>query len=125
MAVNEERLHRGMPPLQVEAHLAEIARSHTFDMAEHRRMSHRGSDRRTVADRATVRGLSWQRVAENVARNRGYSDTAGRAVFDWMSSKGHRRNILDASFTHTGIGVVKGKDDYYYFTQVFMLPTSE
>lgn len=125
IAVNEERGRMGLAPLQLMPALVDIARQHTLDMATSGVMGHKGLDQREVADRATSCGLAWERVAENVARNRGYSDAAGKAVFDWMSSAGHRANIVDSSFTHTGIGVVKAKDDYYYFTQVFILLTKK
>jgi uncharacterized protein YkwD len=37
-----------------------------------------------------------------------------------MDSKGHRANILNPDFTHTGLGIAEGEDGGYAFTQVFV-----
>lgn len=56
-------------------------------------------------DRAEAAGYDqWTTVGENIAA--GYQ-TPETVVDGWMNSPLHRDNILDASFTHTGIG-------YYY-----------
>ena len=39
---------------------------------------------------------------------------------DWMSSEGHRENILDDRFQETGLGVWVAPDKTVYFTQIFM-----
>lgn len=44
---------------------------------------------------------------------------AENAVRDWMSSEGHRKNIIHAAFTKTGVGIV-GVGDYILITQVFV-----
>lgn len=46
---------------------------------------------------------SWRKVAENIAV--GYA-TPASVVKAWISSPGHRRNILDCSLRHIGVGVV-------------------
>ena len=45
--------------------------------------------------------------------------TQARLIVDgWMTSPGHRRNMLDPNYTHVGIGVAaRGKD--CYATQIF------
>jgi uncharacterized protein YkwD len=37
-----------------------------------------------------------------------------------MQSAGHRKNILNPSFTHIGIGIVKGGPYGTMFTQMFI-----
>jgi uncharacterized protein YkwD len=45
--------------------------------------------------------------------------TQARLIVDgWMTSPGHRRNILDANYTLLGVGVA-AKDKMCYATQVF------
>ena len=44
---------------------------------------------------------------------------AQKAVNGWMNSKGHRENILKASYDRTGIGVAVAEDGKVYFTQNF------
>ncbi|MFZ6028361.1 MAG: CAP domain-containing protein [Chloroflexota bacterium] len=46
----------------------------------------------------------------------------------WMSSSGHRHNILNCAFEETGVGYVYAADDPgvyrygHYWTQVFAIP---
>lgn len=121
-AINITRLDKGLKPLQRDAALDRVARLHTSDMARLGKISHRGSDGKTVEGRAARADIDWQMLGENVARNRGYADPCAKAVLHWMASAGHRANILNADFTRTGMGVVRGPDGYLYFTQVFLLP---
>ena len=45
--------------------------------------------------------------------------TQARLIVDgWMTSPGHRRNILDPRYTHLGVGVA-AKDKMCYATQIF------
>jgi Ca2+-binding RTX toxin-like protein len=74
-------------------------------------------------DRAAAEGYDqWSTVGENIAA--GYT-TAESVVAGWLSSPGHRANILNASFTHTGIGYYylandTGRSNYNrYWVQVF------
>jgi uncharacterized protein YkwD len=52
-------------------------------------------------------------VAENIAQ----TTTAEDAVRLWLGSAGHRANILNCAYTHTGIGQVGGR-----WTQLFYTP---
>ena len=40
-----------------------------------------------------------------------------------MGSAGHRANILNATFTQSGMGVAVSGSGVYYFTQLFMRTT--
>ena len=45
--------------------------------------------------------------------------TQARFIVDgWMTSPGHRRNILDPNYTHIGVGVA-AREKNCYATQVF------
>ncbi|MFH0911013.1 MAG: CAP domain-containing protein, partial [Planctomycetota bacterium] len=120
--VNAARRQEGLAPLVLEDALIRIARAHTWDMARMRRISHQGRDRMTVEGRADRMEIDWLIIGENVARNRGYDDPVAKAVADWLKSQNHRANIMNPEFVETGIGVVRGRDGYIYFTQVFMKP---
>jgi len=52
-------------------------------------------------------GGSWA-VAENIAGGQGRRGKPRAIVSAWMHSSGHRRNILERSFRHIGVGVVNG-----------------
>lgn len=63
----------------------------------------------------TEAGVSYTRAGENIA----YGQSTPEAVVQsWMSSSGHRANILSSSFTTIGIGctVVNGTA---YWAQLF------
>lgn len=45
-------------------------------------------------------------------------EVAKWSVSGWMESSGHRENILNSSFSKTGIGIYYD-DGYFYITQIF------
>ena len=65
----------------------------------------RFSRARTTGGRTTY---DWN-AAEDIAR---------QAVDGWMKSPGHRRNILDGTYTESGVGVALSDNDIY-ITQLF------
>ncbi|MGX1759605.1 CAP domain-containing protein [Streptomyces lydicus] len=111
--VNKERSKAGCSPLTVNAKLTKAAQDHSKDMADHKNMSHTGSDGSSPGDRITRAGFHWNAYGENVAY--GYS-TPEKVMAGWMSSPGHKRNILDCSFKEIGVGVAQPGD---YWTQDF------
>jgi uncharacterized protein YkwD len=78
-------------------------------------LGHRGFAKRV---KRISRFLSLRAVAENVGYNKGYPDSAQRAVDTWLGSTEHRRNI-EGDFRLTGIGVVRDPQGACYFTQIF------
>lgn len=99
--VNTERARFGLPALKTAAPLADAAKSHTQDMACNLFFSHTGSNGATVWDRIAAFGYAYTYAGENVAG--GYA-TPGAVVAGWMSSPGHRANILSDKFTEIGVG---------------------
>ncbi|MCG3043377.1 CAP domain-containing protein, partial [Streptomyces sp. S1A] len=111
--VNSERARAGCAPLKVNEKLTEAARAHSQDMADHRNMSHTGSDGSGPGDRIERAGYEWRTYGENVAH--GYR-TPESVMDGWMSSPGHKRNILNCSFEEIGVGLAQPGD---YWTQTF------
>lgn len=111
--VNSERGKAGCSPLTVNAKLAKAAQDHSADMASHKNMSHTGSDGSDPGERITGAGYSWSSYGENVAY--GYS-TPEQVMAGWMSSPGHKRNILDCGFKEIGVGLAQPGS---YWTQDF------
>jgi uncharacterized protein YkwD len=56
-------------------------------------------------------------VAENIAQGQA---TSQQAVMDWMSSSGHRANMLDASHRRIGAAAYRGADGQIYWCQQFL-----
>ncbi|MFF8900268.1 CAP domain-containing protein [Streptomyces lydicus] len=111
--VNNERAKAGCSPLALNAKLTKAAQDHSEDMAAHRNMSHTGSDGSDPGARIKRAGYNWSAYGENVAY--GYSSPES-VMKGWMSSPGHKRNILDCSFKEIGVGLAQPGD---YWTQDF------
>jgi uncharacterized protein YkwD len=117
--INQYRESRNLPPLQLDDRLSTQARIHSEAMAKGEvPFSHdRFEDR---AD-AISQIIPYRSVAENVAYNQGFTDSATQAVDGWLKSNVHLQNI-EGNFALTGVGVVKNARNEYYFTQIFVLP---
>jgi uncharacterized protein YkwD len=119
--VNEQRVLKGLPPLRWNEDMARVARLHSGNMARYKFFSHQGPNGSTLHARARSLGVrGWYALGENIAFNRGFRKPVEMACQHWMSSAGHRENILDRGWTEAGIGVATAPDGSYYFTQVFM-----
>ena len=108
--INRERTRNGLPRLRVHKGVQRLARDHSLDMARYRDIWHDPYLRHEVPRRA----MAW---GENVARTTA-RDAAGRSHYLFMSSSGHRANVLRGRWTHMGIGVAK-RGRYTYITQRF------
>ncbi|GGT28577.1 CAP domain-containing protein [Streptomyces chromofuscus] len=111
--VNSERAKAGCSAVKVNAKLTQAAQDHSADMASRRTMSHTGSDGSDPGRRITAAGYTWQTYGENVAY--GYS-TPEQVMAGWMSSPGHKRNILNCTFKEIGVGLAQPGN---YWTQDF------
>ncbi|AIS02218.1 CAP domain-containing protein [Streptomyces glaucescens] len=111
--VNAERGRAGCSPVKPNATLTKAAQAHSADMAAHRNMSHTGSDGSSPGDRITRAGYDWRTYGENVAY--GYS-TPEQVMAGWMSSPGHKANILNCAFQEIGVGLAQPGN---YWTQDF------
>ncbi|MEP6788414.1 MAG: CAP domain-containing protein [Acidobacteriota bacterium] len=119
--INQKRAENGLSPLVWSDSVALIAREHSRNMAEFNFFSHKGIDNKMVSDRADDGGLlNWRSIGENIAFNRGFDDPIEKAVENWLESPTHKRNLLDASWQESAIGVAVAEDGSYYLTQVFL-----
>jgi uncharacterized protein YkwD len=118
--MNAERQVAGLPMLVWSDEAAKLARTHARNMADSRFFSHTGLDGQTVDVRASRMGVKWRAIGENIATMKGYDDPAAKAVDTWMNSSGHKRNILNAVYNETAVGVAMASDGTLYFTQVFL-----
>ncbi|WP_030787536.1 CAP domain-containing protein [Streptomyces sp. NRRL S-920] len=98
--VNEERAKVGCRPLTADSRLAALAGRFSVDMAERGFFAHTDPDGATPWDRAEKAGIT-DLGGENIAR--GQADA--QSVMDaWMSSPGHRANILNCDYKTLGVG---------------------
>jgi uncharacterized protein YkwD len=115
---NEERSKARVPPLTVDPRLTDAAERHADRMAKRDRLSHT-LDGRSVADRVRAAGYEYRTVGENIAWNQ---RTPAEVVDGWMTSRGHRQNLLSGDFTHIGVAVATNAKGEPYWVQVFGSP---
>lgn len=105
-AVDRARRQAGVAPVLADPRLDRAAQGHADDLLARGDYAHRGADGRTVGRRVRDAGHPrCRRVAENIAKGLFAAD---EVVSRWMNSPGHRRNILDRTLTHMGMGVAVG-----------------
>jgi uncharacterized protein YkwD len=110
---NAERAKHGCKPLKVDPRLVTSALRHSQDMANRGYFEHESPEGTDFSDRERAAGFRGNGGGENIARGQ---TSAAEVMADWMSSPGHRRNILDCQFTSIGVGyVANGR----YWTQNF------
>lgn len=137
--INEERVINGIFSLQYDDALAEVARRHSQDMAIRNYFSHYNPEGMGPTERAKALGYPCYKnygsyYTDGIAENIGltpigdvigcgdvYSmDDIARCCIDgWMTSPGHRQNILDTSYDKEGIGIAVSSDDKIYITEDF------
>jgi len=116
--VNVERAAAGLAPLSYDADLADAARGHSEDMGWQDYFSHTSLDGRTAGDRIEDAGYTWNAYGENIAAGQ---PTPEDVIDGWMSSPGHRANILEPNFCDIGVGYayVAASTYRHYWTQDF------
>jgi uncharacterized protein YkwD len=118
---NVARVENGLTPLAWDAELCRMARAHSERMALHGFFSHETPEGLQLKERARASGiLHFRVIGENIAYNKGYDDPGGFAVERWMTSSGHRANMLYGGFQASAIGSYVSADGSTYLTQVFI-----
>ena len=105
--VNQERAKQGLPALRVDPKLAAAAQIRAREIVE--KFSHTRPD-----------GTKWSTVSsvaygENIAKGQ---KTADKVMAAWMTSSGHRANILRASYGSIGVACLQS-GGVYYWVQLF------
>lgn len=111
--VNAERAKQGLSALTVSTKVQQAAQTRAGELKSS--FSHTRPSGASCFTALTEAGVSYTRAGENIA----YGQSTPEAVVQsWMSSSGHRANILSSSFTTIGIGctVVNGTA---YWAQLF------
>ncbi|MGH9932846.1 MAG: CAP domain-containing protein, partial [Pyrinomonadaceae bacterium] len=118
---NMARAENGLPPLAWDPKLCRMARAHSERMALRGFFSHETPEGLHLKERAHESGiLHFKVIGENIAYNKSYDDPGGFAVERWLTSSGHRANILYVGFQASAIGSYVAADGSTYLTQVFI-----
>jgi uncharacterized protein YkwD len=143
--INQQRRNNGLSSLSYDTSLASIARKHSADMAKNNYFSHYTLQGLDPTGRGSQAGYSCYKnygsyyttgIAENIMQNNLYDsvtyyngipryawntqeEIAQSTVDGWMTSPGHRQNILTSTYNREGIGVAIASDDKVYITEDF------
>jgi len=118
--INEVRVARQLPPLHWNVRIAEQARRHSERMLRHHFLSHDDPELGNPGNRLRAAGVSWRACAENIYQEFGHGDPLQAAIHSWLESPGHRQNMLNRTYTDSGIGVALGPRGELIATQLFV-----
>ncbi|MBQ2952685.1 MAG: transporter [Clostridia bacterium] len=113
--VNQDRKSAGLPPLEHDPALSRIARMKSRDMLDGNYFAHESPTWGTAREMLTRLGYDFAACGENIARHA----TVQKAQAAFLSSQGHRRNILSANWQRVGVGVALDENGHAYVTQLF------
>ncbi|MDP2892645.1 MAG: CAP domain-containing protein, partial [Bacillota bacterium] len=99
--------------------LARVARYKSQDMVNKHYFSHYSPTYGSPFMMMEDFGLRFSAAAENIAMGQ---RTPAEVMAAWMSSAGHRANILSSAFTQIGVGAAKKADGTLIWTQMFIRP---
>ncbi|MHC0037816.1 CAP domain-containing protein [Pseudoneobacillus sp. C159] len=111
---NAERRKAGVRDLVGDAKLSSVARTKSNDMQKNSYFSHTSPTYGSPFDMMRDFGVTYSTAGENIAQGQ---RTPEEVVKAWMNSEGHRRNILNGSFTHIGVGY---ESTGSHWTQMFI-----
>jgi len=118
---NGERARLKLPGLARNEQLMRAAQLQANQMAALNRMAHElpGASYPTMDSRLAAVGYRRSYAGENVAE--GYPNAAA-VVAGWMTSPGHRENIVSTDYTEMGAGVAPAQNGRLFYVQVFARP---
>lgn len=102
---NQQRVNNGLGALVYSAQLEQAAQAKAQDMFAQNYWSHYNPQGNGPAYFISAAGYSYSTAGENLAKD---FNTSSGVVTAWMNSAGHRANILNGSFIHTGVAVMNG-----------------
>lgn len=116
LLLNQDRISNSLSSLTLDPVLCQLARKKSEDMRDNQYFAHNSPTYGSASQMLKTFGYSFSAVGENIAHHA----TVEKAQAAFMSSSGHRRNILGTSWTKVGIGVCTDSQGYVYVTQLFV-----
>ncbi|PTE67100.1 secretion protein [Staphylococcus devriesei] len=112
--VNSERKQHGLNTLNYSKSISNTARKHSADMADNNYFDHTNLDGDSPFDRLKKDKINFNSAGENLAYGQQSSIFAHEGL---MNSLGHRKNILNTSFSTLGVGVEFNDKRQPYWTE--------
>ncbi|MBR5109429.1 MAG: hypothetical protein IK099_04470 [Clostridia bacterium] len=113
--LNEDRAKNGLSPLTLDPELSKLARLKSNDMNSNHYFAHESPTYGNAAQMLDTFNYEYKGVGENIAHHRDVE----KAEAAFMSSDGHRQNILGSQWDKVGIGIAYDENGNMYVTQLF------
>lgn len=113
--LNQDRISAGLAPLTHDPALSAIARMKSDDMRGGGYFAHESPTWGNARQMLKTLGYDFRACGENIAHHA----TVVKSQAAFMSSDGHRRNILSPNWERVGVGVSVDRNGYVYVTQLF------
>lgn len=113
--INLDRAANGLAPLAADPELSRIARIKSEDMRDNNYFAHESPTWGKARQMLERFGYRFRGVGENIAHHA----TVEKAQAAFMTSEGHRRNILSSAWQKVGVGVCYDRNGFIYATQIF------
>ena len=114
--LNSDRARYGLAPLVIDPELCRIARIKSQDMRDNQYFAHTSPTYGDVRSMLRQFGYAYTAAGENIAHHA----TVEKAQAAFLSSPGHRKNILSSAYTRVGLGAAVDAKGYVYLTQIFV-----
>ena len=113
--LNQDRNNNGLGALTLDEELCRIARIKSADMRDNGYFAHESPTYGDIRAMLNRFGYRFSAAGENIAHHANVE----KAQSAFMSSQGHRQNILSQTWTKMGIGIVTDAQGAIYATQIF------
>lgn len=114
--LNQDRRANGLPALALDAELSRIARIKSADMRDQGYFAHESPTYGNAASMLAAFGYAFRGVGENLAHHA----SVEKAEAAFLSSPGHRTNLMGSQWIKVGIGVAVDRNGFVYVTQLFV-----
>jgi len=117
--INDAREENGLPPLKDSEQLTQRSRTYSAEMAAAGELEHGNVACRPGGE--NIAKSYWQRAVQTDSGTETYTsneDLGAALAEQWLTSEGHRENIMSPQFAAVGVGVVE-QDGEVYATQRF------
>ncbi len=113
--INQDRAANGLPALTPDRELSRIARIKSQDMRDGGYFAHESPTWGYARDMLRAFGYDFLGAGENIAHHA----TVEKAQAAFLSSPGHRKNIMSSVWEKVGVGIVTDRSGYVLVTQIF------
>ena len=122
--VNAARIEQGARELRPLDPMTRAARDHARELASRHELDHTSTrpGHGTFAQRLAQAGApAWTLAGENlIMLPYNTVDVSERAVLGWLGSPSHREQMLESTYTDTGVGVGRDEHGNWYIVQLFI-----